>query len=83
MIGQRKFAQVISFHDENMKGRVLDIGAGIGEVIDVFKDEPYQGELQNFDYVIMTPHIGAYAIETRIAMEYEAVQNLLIGFDDE
>ena len=39
LIGQRKFAQVISFHDENMKGRVLDIGAGIGEVIDVFKDE--------------------------------------------
>ncbi len=50
----------------------LIAGAGL----DVFNDEPYKGDLQNFNNVIMTPHIGAYAVETRIAMECEAVQNL-------
>jgi len=37
LIGKRKFNQVISFTDKKV-GKVLDIGAGIGEVTDVFKD---------------------------------------------
>ena len=53
----------------------------IGAVgLDVYEDEPYNGPLKNFDNVILTPHIGSYAKETRIAMEMEAAENLLVGF---
>jgi len=36
LIGQRKFNQVLEYSNNN--GSVLDIGCGVGEVIDVFKD---------------------------------------------
>ncbi len=49
--------------------------------LDVFNEEPYQGPLSNLDNVILTPHIGSYAHESRIAMEMEAVQNLLKGLE--
>jgi len=39
LIGRRKFRQAASFTTIDGAGRVLDIGAGIGEVIDVFRDE--------------------------------------------
>ncbi len=39
LIGRRKFAQTISWWGGAGQGRVLDIGAGIGEVIDVFREE--------------------------------------------
>ena len=42
-----------------------------------FKNEPYEGPLLKLDNVTLTPHISAYARETRIEMENEAVQNLL------
>ena len=48
-----------------------------GATLDVFEAEPYSGKLKNFDKVILTPHIGTYAKETRIRMEREAVENLL------
>ncbi len=51
-----------------------------GAALDVFEKEPYRGELKNFDNVILTPHIGSYAIEARIDMEREAVKNLLLNF---
>lgn len=39
LIGLSKFTQAISHWGGQSKGRVLDIGAGIGEVLDVFRDE--------------------------------------------
>lgn len=55
------------------------LGRGIiaGAALDVFEEEPYYGKLKNFDNVILTPHIGTYAKETRIKMEKEAIENLL------
>lgn len=38
LIGRRKFAQAVSHWGGQGRGRVLDIGAGIGEVIDVFRE---------------------------------------------
>lgn len=38
-IGRRKYAQTISYCGRGGPGRVLDIGAGIGEVTDVFREE--------------------------------------------
>lgn len=52
--------------------------SGVG--LDVYKTEPYTGPLMDYDNVVLTPHIGSYAKEIRMAMELEAVQNLIIGF---
>ncbi|MDD5173450.1 MAG: phosphoglycerate dehydrogenase [Candidatus Omnitrophica bacterium] len=48
-----------------------------GAALDVFTDEPYSGALTKLDTVILTPHIGAYARESRIEMELQAVRNLI------
>jgi len=48
-----------------------------GAFVDVFEEEPYTGPLRSLPTVILTPHIGSYAAETRIRMELEAVDNVL------
>jgi glycosyltransferase involved in cell wall biosynthesis len=45
--------------------------------LEVFEEEPYDGPLKKLDNVILTPHIGSYAMEARIRMEEMAVENLL------
>lgn len=50
-----------------------------GAALDVFKQEPYTGPLTKFDNVILTPHIGSYAVESRVQMEIEAAENLIKG----
>ena len=45
--------------------------------IDVFQQEPYKGLLTELDNIVITPHIGSYAKESRLEMEIEAVENLL------
>jgi D-3-phosphoglycerate dehydrogenase / 2-oxoglutarate reductase len=50
-----------------------------GAALDVFEKEPYTGHLKELDNVVLTPHIGSYAKETRVRMEIEAVNNLLKG----
>lgn len=39
LIGNSKYNQAVSYWGKNKKGRVLDIGAGIGEVVDVFREK--------------------------------------------
>lgn len=56
----------------SLKSRCLQ-----GAALDVFTQEPYCGKLLELDNVILTPHIGSYAVETRVEMEREAVVNLL------
>lgn len=48
-----------------------------GAAIDVFIKEPYEGVLKELDNVILTPHIGSYAVESRIEMEMDAVKNMI------
>ena len=57
--------------------KFLRLNPRIHALFDVFKNEPYEGPLLKLDNVTLTPHISAYARETRIEMENEAVQNLL------
>ena len=45
--------------------------------LDVLKKEPYQGQLLELPNIFITPHISAYAKETRVEMEIEAVKNLI------
>lgn len=68
--------------DENALFKALKAGNLSGAAIDVFNEEPYQGQLSKLDNVILTPHIGSYALESRIAMEKEAVKNLLKVLED-
>ena len=52
-----------------------------GAALDVFEREPYRGPLTELNNVILTPHIGSYAMESRIRMEKEAVENLIKGLE--
>lgn len=65
--------------DEDALFKALKDGHLAGAALDVFKEEPYTGPLQELDNVILTPHVGSYAIESRIKMEMEAAENLLKG----
>jgi D-3-phosphoglycerate dehydrogenase len=57
---------------------LMDGGIGCA-CLDVFCQEPYQGPLCSLDNVILTPHVGSYALEARKLMEETAVTNLLEG----
>lgn len=65
--------------DEDILYSALKEGKLAGAAIDVFAQEPYSGPLQELDNVILTPHIGSYAKETRVKMEVQAVRNLIKG----
>lgn len=65
--------------DEDALIEAIETGHISGAALDVFENEPYDGPLAEMDEVILTPHIGSYAVESRISMEVEAVQNLLKG----
>ena len=63
--------------DENaIYSRLVD-GGLTGAAIDVFKEEPYHGKLNELDNVVLTPHIGSYAREGKLQMEIDAVNNLI------
>ncbi|WP_082269897.1 class I SAM-dependent methyltransferase [Leptospira interrogans] len=42
LIGRSKYLQIMNHRSNDSKGKVLDIGAGIGEVIDVFREEGWE-----------------------------------------
>ena len=52
-------------------GKVGALGA------DVFSEEPYNGELINFENVVLTPHLATLTKESRLEMEVQATKNLL------
>lgn len=63
--------------DEEALYDLLRSGHLAGAAIDVFEREPYEGPLRELDNVILTPHIGSYAKESRIQMEIDTVINLI------
>jgi len=65
--------------DEEVLYQVLQEGRLAGAAIDVFTEEPYNAPLAKLDNVILTPHIGSYALEARVDMEIQAVKNLIEG----
>lgn len=48
-----------------------------GAALDVFNKEPYSGKFQLLENTILTPHIGSYAKEIRLAMEKEAIKSII------
>jgi D-3-phosphoglycerate dehydrogenase len=63
--------------DEEALCSVLREGHLAAAHIDTFEHEPYDGPLREIPNVTLSSHIGSYAIEGRIRMEREAVENLI------
>ncbi len=63
--------------DEDALYKLLQSGHLAGAAIDVFTQEPYSGSLTDLDNIILTPHIGSYAKESRIKMEIDTIKNLI------
>ena len=70
--------EIINEHDLEI---AVNDGVIAGAGLDVFQEEPYNGPLTNYENVILSPHIGSYAQEIRMAMELEAVNNLIEGLN--
>lgn len=64
-----------ALHDALLTGHLG--GAGL----DVFDEEPYRGPLCDLENVILTPHSATMPVETRAAMEQEAVDKALRFLD--
>lgn len=54
-----------------------------GAHLDVFEDEPYDGQLKDLENVTLSPHVGTSTKETREEMELEASKNLVNALEDE
>jgi D-3-phosphoglycerate dehydrogenase / 2-oxoglutarate reductase len=63
--------------DEQALVDALNSGKVGGAWFDAFWEEPYDGPLTAFDQVLLTPHVGTYTRQCRLAMETAAVENLL------
>jgi D-3-phosphoglycerate dehydrogenase / 2-oxoglutarate reductase len=63
--------------DENALFNALSNSKIRSAAIDCFDIEPYNGKLIELDNVLLTSHIGSYAVESRYLMEYEAMNNLM------
>ena len=67
--------------DEEALLQALESGRIAGAALDVYSREPYDGPLKGLDMIILTPHIGSYAHESRVRMECEAAENLMKGLE--
>ncbi len=51
-----------------------------GAAIDVFEEEPYEGNLSELDNILMTPHMGSCSFDCRARMELEATEDVIRFF---
>jgi D-3-phosphoglycerate dehydrogenase len=69
--------------DEAALYEALTSGRLGGAFLDVFAAEPYKGPLAELDNVVLTAHIGSYALECRIGMEADAARKVIEYFNKE
>ncbi|MCX6222367.1 MAG: phosphoglycerate dehydrogenase [Bacteroidia bacterium] len=60
--------------NEKDLAEVLNSGHLSGAAIDVFEQEPYDGELNKIERCILTSHMGSMSIDCRSRMEIEATE---------
>jgi D-3-phosphoglycerate dehydrogenase len=88
LLGDREFSMIKdgvyllnaargSLISESSLKKAIDNGKIKGAWLDTFENEPYNGELREYDQVLLTPHVGSYTFECRKQMEMEAVNNLI------
>ena len=65
--------------DESALVKALTENRLSGVSLDCFEIEPYIGPLLNCNNVQITAHMGSYAKEARMMMEFEACVNLVTG----
>ncbi|MDD1651825.1 MAG: phosphoglycerate dehydrogenase [Methanomicrobiales archaeon] len=70
-----------SLIDEDALLRAIRNGTVAGAGLDVFQSEPYRGPLLACPQVIATPHVASNTVESRAAMEDEAVEHLLSALE--
>ena len=63
--------------DEEALYNILKSNKISGAALDVFLEEPYNGNFLKLENVILTPHLGSYALEGKLKMEIDAVNNLI------
>jgi D-3-phosphoglycerate dehydrogenase / 2-oxoglutarate reductase len=51
--------------------------------LDVFKNEPYEGKLNELDNILLTQHMGSCSYDCRTQMELEAVEEVIRFFKQE
>ena len=54
-----------------------------GAAIDVFENEPYQGNLTEIDRCLLTAHMGSMSVDCRSQMELEATKEVVRFFSGE
>ncbi len=88
ILGPEEFARVKegALLLNSARGELVDEEALIGALesariraawLDVFREEPYRGRLQEFSQVLLTPHTATYTRQCRLSMETAAVGNIL------
>ena len=69
-----------SLIDEDALFQALRRGHLAGAGLDVYRQEPYAGPLCDLANVVLTPHAATLTRESRLAMEVEAVRNIIDFF---
>ena len=68
--------------DDVALAKALTSGKLGGAALDVYPQEPYTGPLCDCKEIVLTPHEATLTIETRVAMEDHAVENLIAYLND-
>lgn len=69
--------------NEEDLSKVLWSGHLSGAAIDVFEQEPYNGELINIERCLLTSHMGSMSIDCRTCMEIEATEEVIRFLTDQ
>jgi D-3-phosphoglycerate dehydrogenase len=69
--------------DEAALVQILQIRPEMFAALDVYQEEPYAGELTKLSNTLLTCHMGSYAKAARLAMEEEALSNLIQGLQEQ
>jgi D-3-phosphoglycerate dehydrogenase len=71
---------IVNEHDLYL---ALKNGIIAGAAVDVFEEEPYNGELCELENCILTCHMGASTVDSRTDMEVQAVEEVLRFFTNQ